>query len=337
VSSTAGLLAMRAEWDALWASIPDRTPFQSSAWLLPWWAVFGTAEPRVFVFRDRGRLVGLAPMYQTRAAAGREMRLIGAGISDYLDVLAAPGAERAVSEALCEALASSREWDACYLDHLRPGSPLVSMSTPGQATRDGRGDEEPCPVLALPPSLPLREVLGGHVVKELRYCWRRADRLGTAAIERATDESVQRMLTALFDLHDARWASKGSAGVLSTEPVRAFHRAAAPALFSAGLLRMHALTVGGRTAAVYYGLHAAHRAFFYIGGFDPTFSPISPGKLAIFAALEQGVEEGATAFDFLGGREGYKYEWNAIDQPRFNRYFSRNHQDVNPAPLPVNR
>jgi CelD/BcsL family acetyltransferase involved in cellulose biosynthesis len=111
--------------------------------------------------------------------------------------------------------------------------------------------------------------------------------------------------------------------VLSTETVRAFHRAAAPALLKSGLLRMHALSVAGRTAAIYYGLHAGDRAFYYIGGFDPEFSAISPGTLAVASAMQAAVDEGATAFDFLGGREAYKYAWNAIDHPRINRAFGR--------------
>lgn len=86
---------------------------------------------------------------------------------------------------------------------------------------------------------------------------------------------------------------------------------------------MHALTIGERIAAVYYGFHTANRALFYISGFDPAFSSVSPGKLVVAAALERAIEEGATALDFFAGLELYKYEWNAVDQPRFTRDFSR--------------
>jgi CelD/BcsL family acetyltransferase involved in cellulose biosynthesis len=72
-----------------------------------------------------------------------------------------------------------------------------------------------------------------------------------------------------------------------------------------------------------------------VSGFDPAFSSISPGKLVIAAALERAIEEGATTFDFLGGREPYKYEWNAIDQPRFNRYISRRARDQPPDALTI--
>jgi CelD/BcsL family acetyltransferase involved in cellulose biosynthesis len=41
LGSLAPLEDLRAEWEALWASIPDATPFQHPAWLLPWWRHIG--------------------------------------------------------------------------------------------------------------------------------------------------------------------------------------------------------------------------------------------------------------------------------------------------------
>jgi CelD/BcsL family acetyltransferase involved in cellulose biosynthesis len=180
----------------------------------------------------------------------------------------------------------------------------------------------PCPVLTLRAG-DLERSLSTRIAKQLRYYRRRAERIGPVRVEFATGATVGPMLSDLCSLHAARWAAKGATGVLSTDAVRAFHRAAAPALLKSGLLRMHALSVAGRIAAIYYGLHAGDRAFYYLGGFDPQFSAISPGTLAVASAMQAAVEEGATAFDFLAGREAYKYAWNAIDCPRINRHFSR--------------
>jgi CelD/BcsL family acetyltransferase involved in cellulose biosynthesis len=322
ITSRAGVHAIRREWDALWTMIPGRTPFQSTAWLLPWWDVFGRGELRVLAVSQDSHLVGLVPLYSSEDGTGLELRLIGAGISDYLDLLAAPGAETVVIDALRRFLNADADWTAIYFDRVPPGSPLLAMRSPDNVS-DVQSRDEPCPVLPLPPDRDVRQLLGTRMNKELRYCRRSAERYGAVNVRYTSQANVAGMLSTLFDLHTARWSGKGEAGVLWSEQVRAFHRRAVPALLAAGLLRMHALSVGDETAAVYYGAHAGGRAFFYLGGFHPSFSAISPGKLVVATAIEDAIREHATSFDFLGGQEAYKYEWNAIDQPRFKRHITR--------------
>lgn len=51
VTSLAALEALRGEWQALWARSGAR-PFQSPAWLLPWWRHVGRGEPACLAVRD---------------------------------------------------------------------------------------------------------------------------------------------------------------------------------------------------------------------------------------------------------------------------------------------
>lgn len=302
-------------------SVPDRTPFQHPAWLLPWWDVFGAGDLHVLEIRSGGRLAGLAPLYLARSPEGsRELRLIGEGVSDYLDVLSMPAARRSVVRAIERELTrSAGEWTCCAFDHLRPGSVLLDVTAPPDV-EDVTQDDEPCPALALPASVEdLPGAIGSRLAKNIRYERRRAEQDGGIAIEQAAPDTIDDLLTALFELHGRRWSARGERGVLAGSAVRAFHRAAAPALLAAGLLRMHVLRIGGRTAAIYYGMHAADRACFYLAGFDPAFASRSPGTLATAAAVERAIEDGASVFDFLSGREAYKYQWRAIDRPRLIR------------------
>ena len=323
VTSREALDRLRPEWDALWARVPDRTPFQSTAWLLPWWDIFGRGDLRALEIRNDRRLVGLVPLYLSDESGG-ELRLLGAGNSDYLDALAAPGHESDVAHALERYLECSRqEWRFCTFDHVRPGSVLLRANAP-DGLHDLRADDTPCPTLDVPRSVDfVPDAIGASLAADIRYCRRRAERLGGLSVVKATPENVDELLTALFELHRIRWARKGGNGVLGDDAVRAFHRTVAPALLEAGLLRLFALRVGGRTAAVQYGMQTTDRAFFYISGFDPRFASLSAGKLALAAALEQAVTEGVFTFDFLGGREAYKYEWGATDRPRLNRQLRR--------------
>jgi CelD/BcsL family acetyltransferase involved in cellulose biosynthesis len=79
------------------------------------------------------------------------------------------------------------------------------------------------------------------------------------------------------------------------------------------------LRIDGRIIAVLYGMHAHRRTYFYLSGFDSEFARLSPGTLIVAAAIEHARREGAGAFDFMRGREPYKYRWGAIDRPNAMR------------------
>jgi CelD/BcsL family acetyltransferase involved in cellulose biosynthesis len=138
--------------------------------------------------------------------------------------------------------------------------------------------------------------------------------LGEVRFVAADEGTVEGWLEELFRLHGCRWTGRGEAGVLASEDVRAFHRQAARGLLARGALRLYALTVGGRVAAMYYGMSDHRRAYAYLGGFDPGFRVLSPGSLVIAHAIAEAVREGAREMDFLRGQEAYKYAWGARDR-----------------------
>jgi CelD/BcsL family acetyltransferase involved in cellulose biosynthesis len=179
------------------------------------------------------------------------------------------------------------------------------------------GEREPCPVLALGGGeLPAaaRSRLG-----KLAYYERRAGRLGETRLEDAAAAGAEGLLDALFGLHGARWSGRGETGVLADPAVRAFHREAAPGLLALGLLRLSGLRVGGRIVAVFYGLADRGRAYAYIGGFDPAVPHPGLGAMMIGHAVRRALGEGLREFDFLRGREPYKYAWGAVDRPGYAR------------------
>ena len=44
------LLALRSQWVELWRRCADSTPFQSPAWIIPWWKRFGSDQLRVVAY-----------------------------------------------------------------------------------------------------------------------------------------------------------------------------------------------------------------------------------------------------------------------------------------------
>jgi len=94
LTSDAALHALRPEWEALWRrAAAETTPFQSPAWLLPWWRAFGTGRPRAAALRgDGGKLLGLLPLYLLEEGSETKLLPVGIGVSDYLDALLDPDA-----------------------------------------------------------------------------------------------------------------------------------------------------------------------------------------------------------------------------------------------------
>jgi CelD/BcsL family acetyltransferase involved in cellulose biosynthesis len=313
-TSGARLEGLRPEWQALWRRTPDANPFQSPAWLLPWWRVFGNGHLLTLAFRDRGTLTGLLPLYLLEEGGVRKLLPLGIGITDRLDPLLIPVQAMLAMDRLTML---RHRFDRIDLADLAAGSPLLELPAPA-AWSDERHCCTPRPVLPLPQgAADLRSTVPR--LGKLAYYRRRAARLGDAVLELATPASLSDHLESLFQLHAAHWTGRDEPGVLADPRVRAFHRRAAPQLLALGLLRCHALRVDGRIVAVLYALADRGTVHAYLAGYDPRLHHPGLGALMIGHAIEQAAAEGLREFDFLRGREAYKYAWGAIDRPTFGR------------------
>lgn len=318
VTTSAELQALRPEWERLWRRA-RATPFQSPAWLLPWWKHIGRGELACLAVRDGEdhELIGFAPLYLYRDDAGlRHLFPLGIATTDRIDAIALPGREAEVAHAIAAHVSGiSTAWDIAELPQLATDALMLRCRWPAH-WRCELHEAERNPVLALPAQMPQ------PMAKDLAYCRRRASRTPGVAFEIAREHTVQPLLDALAALHARRWSRSGQPGVLHERGVLDWHRESAPQLLAHGLLRLIALRLEGEIAAVLYCLADAtgvpqRRWYDYIGGFDPRFSAASPGTLLIGHAIDQATAEGAAHFDFLRGAESYKYRWGADDQPMF--------------------
>jgi CelD/BcsL family acetyltransferase involved in cellulose biosynthesis len=319
ITSLGELDTLAAEWSELWHRAPNATPFQSPHWLLAWWKHFGDGELAVCTARDGDRLSALAPLYVVRDPDSDESlgMLLGTGVSDYLDVLSTADFAPLLARLL---EINCQMWD---LQQLRPSSPLLSATLP-----DGWGEYgevmDQCPVLSLENAGDeLQGLLSTHARKKLRYSRRTAEREAETVYEEATADSLDELLTALFELHAARWQQRGLAGVLADDVIQLFHRDAARRLLTAGALRMHAMRMNGRIVAVFYGFAHQSIIYYYLSGYDPSLDRLSLGTTLVAHAIEQAVRERATTFDFLRGAEEYKYSWGAVDRENRRRQLFR--------------
>lgn len=309
---TGVLEPLAGEWRELWLAC-GAAPFQAPEWLIPWAKAFG-AEPRVLAWRAEGRLVGLAPFWIHREPEGdRKLLLMGCGSSDYLDILVLENFKAAVLDGIRDWLnETQKEWDRCNLTQLPPESALLEL-----APADHRQPGEACPVLSLE-GAGLEDYAPTRQLEKLRYYRRRSAKQGAVEMIRGTEATAAGLMERLFELHAARWRERGEDGVLGQEAVRAFHFEEASRMASAGMLRLYGMRLNGELIAVLYGFASPRRTYYYLSGFDPKHEKLSPGTMLVGYAIEQALAEGHEAFEFLRGREAYKYAWGARDAAAFS-------------------
>jgi hypothetical protein len=146
IRDEAALTALVPEWSELWERDPRATPFQSPAWVVPWFRHFAGHDWLVASVRRDGRLIGILPLFLVDDAHGRRLMPMGAGISDYLDGVFDSGVGCEEASFLIAAL---EEWQALDPPQLPPASPLLDAPAP-EGWSDDRRPAEPCPVISYP-------------------------------------------------------------------------------------------------------------------------------------------------------------------------------------------
>ena len=310
--------ALEPAWTALWAADDGATPFQHPAWLIPWWRQFGP-DGELQALRvtqaGTGRLLALLPLYAyQREGGGRQLLLMGAGTSDYLDGIWRPGSEEVARGLVEEFLQPPRRWNELSLFQLRPDSPLAcAMSRAGLPLTTS----EPTSLVSVARELPakLRANIGRHR--------RRAELRGVLALRVAKTESeALGCFEQLADFHRQRWVKRDEPGVLSDKRVVAHHRESIPLLLKAGLLYMFSLSQDHTLMGVLYGFgdppgRSGRRLYLYLIGFDQACEDLSPGTLLLHKVWEYARAEGFAMLDLLRGGERYKRYWGAQQEETF--------------------
>lgn len=309
-------------WADLWRRDASATPFQAPQWILPWYRHYGAGEIFAVAVREDKRLDALAPCLILRDEddpSDSLGMLAGSGNTDYLDVLCTNAAP---VEAILTRLvaADCATWD---LQQLRDTSPLLNAPAPPDCD-DVIELQDTCVVLPIEGAgNDLQNLVSSHFRKKLRYYRRSLEREGRLTIETPTAATLDTFMSALFELHGARWKQRGLPGMFADTVDQAFHRQVARGMLDAGVLRMYGARLDDRFIAVFYGFAHHQTGYYYLSGYDPSLEKLSPGTVIVAHAIHQAVRDGASTFDFLRGAEDYKYAWGAKDRLNKRRRLTR--------------
>jgi CelD/BcsL family acetyltransferase involved in cellulose biosynthesis len=335
------LAALEVEWRSL---EPAAEPSFFTSW--HWIGTFLTALPegkRPDLLRGslRGETVALAligaRLIRRRYGLirSRALFLNETGDPDY-DVsiehnglLVATPYRRAASNALIRWFA---EYGAREADELYIGGSMHSLPGDDLAQRDLYREQSAVPSywvaldLLVESDGELYPVLSSNARQQLRRAIRNFEKFGKLRLDRASDRGEAReFLAELKELHITTWQSRGKPHAFSRPFFEVFHQELIERHVADGVVQLLRASAGSRLIGYLYNFRFSDRVYAYQSGFAYDERRARPGAVAHALAIQDAYHCGASAYDFLAGRNRLKESyasgsapmfWEVVQQPR---------------------
>ena len=300
------------EWEALLPRSRIQNPFLTPLWMEIWLKHFGQSLGAKFIFlrAPEGALLAVGAFSTSTWEGGRQgLTLLGSpDVCDYRDLVIASGGEEEVFGALGRFFAEG-PWDYLEFNGISEFSPTNQFLSPllhPFGFRMVQEIEEVALYLDLPQTWDgFLEGLNSKDRHELRRKMRRLEKEAVFEILRVDDRSsLDTGMEIFFDLH--RKSRKDKAEFMSPE-MEAYFRDIGMRFQERGWLNLSFLKVEGEEVATFFSFDFAGTEYVYNSGYDPQFSRFSPGIVLAAHCIRRAIEKGTGGFNFLRGREDYKY------------------------------
>ena len=306
--------SLAEEWNMLQEESPGSIIFTSPEWAGTWWKYFGS-DYSLYLgsVRDRGRLIGVAPLAVNGATA---FFTGGADVCDYLDFTVRAGYEDTFCTFLLEKLKADgiKRLD---LGTVRPDSIVFTYLMPLAQKRGfaaGYQQEDVTVYLELPSSWErYLEELSSKQRHELKRKFRRLKEMGTVTQSVVTGPSADAVETFFRLFTECR---EDKAQFLTPERER-FLRDLMAAMAKAGRLRITIMELDRSPVAVTLCFDYKEEVLLYNSGFDPEYRWLSAGLISKALVIENSIARHMNCFNFLKGDEQYKYRLGGTHMPLY--------------------
>ncbi|MGA6994161.1 MAG: GNAT family N-acetyltransferase [Candidatus Deferrimicrobiaceae bacterium] len=305
------------EWDSVLSRSFRPSPFLSRHFLAPWASTFASGHSkRIYRWVRNGETGGFLFLCLCDDKAGWEL-LGGEQVSDSLDAVVVSGGEAGFWS---EFLSRSRDLlssGPLLLPNLVEGSPSIAClprvcAELGYSFRLEEMDRSP--YVPLPSSFEeYLRLLGAKERHELRRKIRRASAAAPGLSLRVTRtrEEFEQDFPSFIALH--RLSHTGKAEFMD-DRMAGFFRDMAEGFLSTGRLRLVFLSGEGVVMASALQIEWNGALLLYNSGFDPAYREVSPGLVLLARCIEDAIRQGFREYDFLRGRERYKYDLGGKDR-----------------------
>jgi CelD/BcsL family acetyltransferase involved in cellulose biosynthesis len=308
---------LEAPWRELWDHASSPSVFLHPLWAVSWWNHYGQAmEPCiVLVWDESGSLAGLAPLCWSQKAPGVMGWIGDTELSDTMDFLVRSGKEVQVMGAMDRALRKLLPGEFQLDLHCVPdGSPTLEELNEmlSQGWDVSIELEEFSPRVELPASWEeFLEGLSAHHRHEIRRKMRKADKdLATGFVVVEPGDGWDRAMEHFFRLHRLSQPQKAA---FMDDRRESFFCQIAEVFGREGMVRLSELRSMEGPIASSLSFVQGRTWALYNSGFDPRYRQYSPGIVLVAHTIRQAISENLTLYDFLRGREIYKYDFGASD------------------------
>lgn len=284
-------------WDCL---------FVLPSWLKVWWSVFSAElSPHLVSVRDRGEMIGVAPLLLENG----EARFLGdPDVCDYLDFVTAPGRVYDFFQILINHL---RQVGVTHLDlkPIRADSKLLNELIHVAENLDCEVSCDPEDItleLELPATW--EEFLHSLTGKQRHEVRRKLRRLQEAAdIKYRVVEDLKKIMGEMETFLALFGLSRSDKAAFMTAQMTSFFRSLAEAMAEANILKLFFLDLDGTPAAAVMCFDYNSTMHLYNSGYDGRFSSLSVGLLSKVLTIKESIQRGGKKYDFLKGAEDYKH------------------------------
>lgn len=330
-------LGLKEEWDYLLQHSSANTIFLTWEWISAWWKNYKKDywELYILLFREGEKLVGIAPLYRTRAKTSlvvqiKKLLLLGYGSfdSEYLDIISCHGKEKEVLESLINYLDKNKnEWDVFILNEVPESSATLNLlrTNCDKSRYLVSTKKHDCAFVKLPGSWD--EYLASmhyNFRKKLRHFTKRLENSHTVEFsEFPVETELEKELESFFDLHQKHWESEDMEGSFADVQRRNFYYDMAKLFLKKGWLRLYSLKVDGRFAAHQYCFEYDNKIFSLQDGFDPDWGMKRVARVLRGYVFKDIIGRGLKEYDFLGELSPYKKNWVAVEKFSVNTIIAK--------------
>ena len=352
INTVERFLALRQDWEAVYAADPEAQFFLSWTWYSRWirdidgdWIILA-ARPG----GEGTSYVGFFPLrvrVKAKQGGGVQRELVPAGnrAADYTGILCTPAAQARAIPAFArhiktlewldlnlECFSASPERTRLFLGEF-PSRDFAMRGLRTVSAADGI-DNGICPYVQLPADWDcyLGTALGSNTRQKARRFLRKADQADQLRIAPADSSSIERDLDILFHFWTLKWGpKKGDNAAVITRVLRRM----VTHCFHAGCLFMPVLWRGTEPLGALAILidQTKRSLLFYVSGCDTSTNNPPPGFLLHAYSIRHAIESGFTTYDFLRGNEPYKYAFGPQER-RISHIMLRAKRAVMARPVP---
>lgn len=309
---------LREAWNRIYEQDSHAHVFSSWAWLYSFLQV--AWDPwLVLALQEDDEYVAFLPLTNQVEKRGfvRTLNLGSFPLADYSGFISLPNFEEAAIEAFSKHIIHKLTWDTFNIsDVMDPRLDKLLTHFSADDFETVNKEDTPCPVLVLPDQWEayLENNIGRSTRQTLRRRLNQAWKLDDFQIVMINEENREQQINALLNMWESRWQL----------PTTIYHDLLCQC-FENNCLWLQTFWSGDIPVAGLAAFidHQRKTFAYYISGFNPDFSKISPGRAIVGHSIQCAIEDGYQVYDFLRGDEPYKYSLGAKDRFTKSRTVTR--------------